>query len=208
LDGIGSTEMLQMFISNRPGSARAGTCGIEVPNYEARVVDEHGVPLPDGEIGSLWVRGQSAFQCYWNKPDLTERTRHGTWVLTGDKFFRDAEGYYHYCGRGDDMMKVAGMWVSPGEVENVLLGHPLVAEAAVVGVADGSGLTRPVAYLVLRSDTVATIEIAREISDFAHSRLPSYKCPQEVRFESDLPKTATGKIQRFRLREAAKGSLP
>jgi benzoate-CoA ligase family protein len=208
LDGIGSTEMLQMFISNRPGSARPGTCGTEVLNYEAQVVDEHGVPLPDGEIGSLWVRGQSAFQCYWNKPDLTERTKHGTWVLTGDKFIRDADGYYHYCGRGDDMMKVSGMWVSPGEVENVLLGHPLVGEAAVVGVTDSSGLTRPVAYVVLRAGAAETAEVAGDIRGYAHSRLPSYKCPQAVRIESELPKTATGKIQRFRLREAAKGSLP
>jgi benzoate-CoA ligase len=204
LDGIGSTEMLQMFISNRPGRARPGTCGVEVPNYETQVVDEHGVPVPDGEIGSLWVRGQSAFQAYWNKPDLTARTKHGTWVLTGDKFIRDTDGYYHYCGRGDDMMKVSGMWVSPGEVENVLLGHPLVAEAAVVGATDGSGLTRPVAYVVLR-DKTADPGLAEDIKAFAHTRLPLYKCPQEVRFESELPKTATGKIQRFRLREAAKG---
>lgn len=204
LDGIGSTEMLQMFISNRPGQARAGTCGVEVPNYEAQVVDEHGVPVPDGEIGSLWVRGQSAFAEYWNKPDLTERTKHGFWVLTGDKFFRDSDGYYHFCGRTDDMMKVAGMWVSPGEVENALLGHPQVAEAAVVGAIDSNGLTRPTAFVVLRSGAVEGPELSREIQEFVRERLPSYKCPQEVRFQSELPKTATGKIQRFRLREAAK----
>ncbi len=200
LDGIGSTEMLHMFISNRPGQARAGTCGVEVPNYEARVVDDDSQPVATGEMGNLWVKGQSAFAGYWNNPELTARARRGDWVVTGDKFYRDADGYYHYCGRADDMMKVAGMWVSPGEVENALLGHPLVAEAAVVGSADALGLVRPVAYVVLRMGAAATSELAGGIQEFVRGRLPSYKRPQEVRFLDELPKTATGKIQRFRLR--------
>ena len=200
LDGIGSTEMLHMFISNFPGQARAGTCGVEVPHYEACLVDDAGQPAAAGDIGNLWVKGQSAFAGYWNKPELTARARRGDWVVTGDKFFRDVDGYYHYCGRADDMMKVAGMWVSPGEVENALLGHPLVAEAAVVSAADALGLLRPVAYVVLRAGAASSAELAGEIQEFVRGRLPSYKRPQEVRFLNELPKTATGKIQRFRLR--------
>jgi benzoate-CoA ligase len=200
LDGIGSTEMLHMFISNRPEQARAGTCGIEVPNYEAAVVDDAGQPVPSGEIGNLWVRGQSAFAGYWNKPELTACAFRDGWVVTGDKFFRDDEGYYHYCGRADDMMKVSGMWVSPGEVENALLGHPQVAEAAVVGATDAWGLVRPVAYVVLREGAEASPQVAQEIREFVQARLVSYQCPQEVRFLGELPKTATGKIQRYRLR--------
>jgi len=205
LDGIGSTEMLHMFCSSRPGQARPGSCGVEVPGYEARIVDDTGQPVLPGEIGNLWVKGESAFAGYWNKPELTARTKRGEWVVTGDKFFRDADGYYHYCGRADDMMKVAGMWVSPGEVENVLLGHPAVAEAAVVGAIDSAGLTRSVAYVVLRAGGEGSAELAEEIRGFARTRLVGYKCPQEVRFQAELPKTATGKIQRFRLREAARG---
>jgi benzoate-CoA ligase family protein len=205
LDGIGSTEMLQMFISSRPGQARPGSCGVEVPNCEAKIVDEAGAPVPVGEIGNLWVKGASAFAGYWQKPELTRRTKRGDWVVTGDKFIRSADGYYYYCGRADDMMKVAGMWVSPGEVENALLGHPLVAEAAVVGSSDAVGLMRPVAHVVLRPGAVAGLELAQEIRAYVRTRLVSYKCPQEICFREELPKTATGKIQRFRLRETARG---
>ena len=200
LDGIGSTEMLHIFLSNFPGRARAGTCGKEVPGYEAQIVDDAGKPVPTGEIGNLWVQGASAFAGYWNKPELTARTKCGDWVVTGDKFFRDADGYYHYCGRSDDMMKVGGMWVAPGEVENALLAHPLVAEAAVVGAANAVGLMRPVAHVVLRAGACCTAELAGESREYIRARLASYKCPQEVHFLAELPKTATGKIQRFRLR--------
>ena len=208
VDGIGSTEMLQMFISNRPGDARPGTCGREVPNYEAVILDESGHPVRPGEIGNLWVRGQSAFAQYWNKPELTAATKDGIRVNTGDKFFCDADGFYHYCGRSDDMMKVSGMWVSPGEVENALLGHPLVAEAAVVSSMDSSGLLRPVAYLVLCSGADASPQLAREILHDLRARLAGFKCPQEVHFLAELPKTATGKIQRFRLRQGPPGGKP
>jgi benzoate-CoA ligase family protein len=201
LDGIGSTEMLQTFLTNRPGQARAGTCGVPTPSYEVRIVDDNGAPLPTGEVGTLWVKGESAFAGYWNKPELTARTKIGEWVVTGDKFFRDPDGYYHYYGRADDMMKVSGMWVSPGEVENALLGHERVAEAAVVGIADANGLLRTVACVVLRTGGEAGPQLVQEIQEFLRGRLASYKCPRQVYFVSELPKTATGKIQRFRLRE-------
>ncbi len=201
LDGIGSTEMLHMFISCRPGQARPGSCGVEVPGYEARILDDAGSPAPAGEIGNLWVKGESAFAGYWNLPELTARTKQREWVLTGDKFFRDNDGFYHYCGRSDDMMKVSGMWVSPGEVENALLSHPAVAEAAVVGRGDSFGLLRPTAYIVLRAGEGHRPELAGEIRSWVRERLLSYKCPQEIHFVAELPKTATGKIQRFRLRQ-------
>jgi benzoate-CoA ligase len=217
LDGIGSTEMLHMFLSSRPGKARAGSCGFPVPGYEAKIVDDEGREvlgcaqgrehatkheLEHGcEIGNLWVRGLSALAEYWGKPELTARTkREGNWVVTGDKFTRDAEGYYHYCGRSDDMLKVAGMWVSPMEVENALLGHPDVAEAAVVGVADANGLTYEVAYIVLAAGLSGSEALAQQLCEYVKAKLISYKCPREVRFCPELPKTATGKIQRFKLR--------
>jgi len=199
LDGIGSTEMLHMFLSNRPGEARPGTCGVEVPHVAAEIVDDRGQPVSENEIGNLWVRGQSAFAGYWNKPELTSETCREGWVVTGDKFFRDRDGYYHYCGRVDDMMKVAGMWVAPGEVENSLLAHPSVAEAAVVG-KESSGLIRPVAYVVLRPGFAPAQALAGDLREFVRGRLASYKVPREIVFLDELPKTATGKIQRYRLR--------
>jgi len=205
LDGIGSTEMLHMFISSRPGQVRPGSCGFEVPNYEAQIVDEAGNPLLGGKVGSLWIKGESAFAGYWQKPELTERTKRGEWVVTGDEFLRGPGGHYYYFGRTDDMIKAAGMWVSPGEVENALLGHPLVAEAAVVGVRDAVGLTCPVAYVVLCAGTAGSPELAEEIREHVRAQLVSYKCPREVHFLAELPKTATGKIQRFRLRGLAAG---
>ncbi len=200
LDGIGSTEMLHMFISSRPGKCKPGSCGFPVPGYEARIVDDAGELLGDGEIGNLWVRGESAFSEYWRIPELTARTKRGDWIVTGDKFTRDSSGYFHYCGRADDMLKVAGMWVSPVEVENALLGHPHVAEAAVVAAIDGQGLTYAVAYVVLRGGLEGSKELAAEICEHVKARLVSYKVPREVRFCSELPKTVTGKIQRFKLR--------
>jgi benzoate-CoA ligase len=201
LDGIGSTEMLHMFLSSRQGQARPGSCGDVVPGYEARILDEAGKVVADGDIGNLWVKGGSAFAGYWNIPELTSHTMQGDWVLTGDKFTRDRDGYYHYCGRSDDMMKVSGMWVSPGEVENALLGHPAVAECAVVAKVDSMGLTHPVAYVVLRSGiTQPGGGLDSEMHAWLRTRLVGYKCPKDIRFIEELPKTATGKIQRFRLR--------
>jgi benzoate-CoA ligase family protein len=200
IDGIGSTEMLHMFLSCRPGLARAASCGTPVTGCDAKIVDDEGREVADNEIGSLWVRGGSAFAGYWQKPDLTSRTKRGDWVVTGDKFTRDADGFYHYCGRADDMMKVAGMWVSPGEVENALLAHPLIAEAAVVAHENELGLIHPAAYIVLKDDSAARDGLAQEIRDWLRQKLVSYKCPQTLHIVQNLPKTATGKIQRFRLR--------
>jgi benzoate-CoA ligase family protein len=203
IDAIGSTEMLHMFLSPMPGATRAGSCGFPVPGYEAKIVDDSGALAADAEIGNLWVKGGSAFSGYWKIPDLTARTKQGDWVVTGDKFYRDSDGYYHYCGRGDDMMKVSGMWVAPTEVENALLGHPKVAEAAVVGVIDLHGLTKPLAFVVIQQNAAPTPALAKELEQFVHGRLAGFKCPTEIKFLDALPKTATGKIQRFRLRGPA-----
>lgn len=200
LDGIGSTEMLHMFLSSRPGSARAASCGSPVPGYGAKILRDDGAEVSRGEIGNLWVCGPSAFAGYWNIDELTARTKKGQWVLTGDKFTCDAEGYFHYCGRADDMMKVSGMWVSPGEVENALLAHPAVAEAAVVAEAGENGLVHPAAFVVVKPDIESDARLAEEIRDWLHKKMASYKCPETVQFVENLPKTATGKIQRFLLR--------
>jgi benzoate-CoA ligase family protein len=201
LDGIGSSEMLHIFLSSRPGEARAGSCGREVPGYEARILDDLGGPARVDEAGNLWVKGASAFAEYWRIPELTARTKRDGWVNTGDKFSRDADGYFYYRGRADDMMKVSGMWVSPGEVENALLGHAAIAECAVVGNADAVGLVRPVAYIVLRQSVTNTAGgLDSEIYGWLRTRLPGFKCPQEYRFVKELPRTATGKVQRFLLR--------
>jgi benzoate-CoA ligase family protein len=201
LDGIGSSEMLHIFLSSRPGEARAGSCGREVPGYHARILDDAGEPAAVDEAGNLWVKGESAFAEYWGIPELTARTKRDGWVNTGDKFSRDAEGYFYYRGRADDMMKVSGMWVSPGEVENALLGHAAIAECAVVGNADAVGLVRPVAYIVLRQSVTNTAGgLDSEIYGWLRTRLPGFKCPQEYRFVKELPRTATGKLQRFLLR--------
>ena len=201
LDGIGSSEMLHIFLSSPPGEARAGSCGREVPGYEARILNDAGEPAGTDEAGNLWVKGESAFAEYWRIPELTARTKRDGWVNTGDKFSRDADGYFYYRGRADDMMKVSGMWVSPGEVENALLGHAAIAECAVVGKTDAVGLVRPVAYIVLRQSVTNTAGgLDSEIYGWLRTRLPSFKCPQEYRFVKELPRTATGKVQRYLLR--------
>jgi acyl-coenzyme A synthetase/AMP-(fatty) acid ligase len=201
LDGIGSTEMLHVFLSSRPGKVRAGSCGDQVPGYEVKILDDADVPVPDGEVGNLWVKGASAFTEYWQNAELTAKTKHDGWVVTGDKFTRDADGYFHYCGRSDDMMKVAGMWVSPGEVENALMGHPAVSECAVVGQTDSVGLVKPIAYIVLRPSVIRPGGgLDSEIHGWLRTRMPQFKCPHDFRFVSELPKTSTGKIQRYLLR--------
>jgi benzoate-CoA ligase family protein len=201
LDGIGSTEMLHVFLSARPGKVRAGSCGYEVPGYEAKITDDAGAPVADGEVGNLWVKGDSAFAEYWQLAEATARAKRGAWTLTGDKFTRDTDGYFHYCGRSDDMMKVAGMWVSPGEVENALMGHPAVSECAVVGQTDSVGLVKPVAYIVLRPSVIRPGGgLDSEIHGWLRTRMPGFKCPHDFRFVTELPKTSTGKIQRYLLR--------
>jgi len=190
-----------MFISNRPGAIRPGSSGLIVDGYDARLLDDDGGRVPGGEIGNLWIKGDSVCACYWNQHDKTKSTIEGHWLRTGDKYTVDAEGFYWYCGRSDDMMKVGGLLVSPIEVENALVAHAAVRECAVVAREDADRLTKPAAFVVLQSPFDATPQLARELQDFVRARLAEYKRPRWVEFVPDLPKTATGKIQRFKLRE-------
>jgi len=202
LDGIGSTEMLHMFISNRLGDLMPGSSGKIVPGYAAKIVDDQGREVRPGEIGNLWVRGESAAAGYWNRPELTRSTFRGEWIVTGDKYRCDERGYYWHCGRSDDMLKVHGMWVSPVEVESALLGHSAVAECAVVGAIDDDGLEKPKAFVVLRKPLHLSAELEAELRRFAGDRLPKYKEPRWLVEIESLPKTTTGKLQRFKLRGA------
>jgi benzoate-CoA ligase len=203
LDAIGSTEALHMFIANRPGAVRPGSSGQVLPGYEARIVDENGHDVPGDEPGNLLIRGDAVCSCYWNQHEKTKETIQGHWLRTGDKYYRDADGYYWYVGRSDDMMKVKGMWVSPVEVESVLLEHPQVQEAAVVGWGDGNQLVKPAAYVVLKPGENPSDELGEGIRRHLASRLAAHKCPQWLEFVRELPKTATGKIQRYKLRQSA-----
>ena len=200
LDGIGTTEVLHIFISNRPGAVRPGSSGTLVPGYEARLVDERFQDVAEGELGSLMVSGDSTAAFYWNKHQKTKETMLGPWVLTGDKYTRDAEGYYWYAGRNDDMLKVGGIWVSPAEVEATLVEHPAVLEAAVVGKEDADQLVKPQAFVVLAPGHAPSVALARELQEHVRSRIAPYKYPRWVQFCDVLPKTATGKIQRYKLR--------
>lgn len=203
LDAIGSTEALHMFIANRPGAVRPGSSGQILAGYEARIVDDDGQPVPPGEIGNLLIKGDSVCAGYWNQHEKTKDTIQGHWLRTGDKYYCDNDGYYWYVGRSDDMMKVKGMWVSPVEVESVLLEHPLVQEAAVIGSPDGNELVKPSAFIVLKSGQTGSPELGESLRQHLTSRLAAHKCPQWLEFVPDLPKTATGKIQRYKLRQAA-----
>ncbi|MEE8585547.1 MAG: benzoate-CoA ligase family protein [Acidobacteriota bacterium] len=201
LDGLGSTELLHIFISNRPGEARPGSSGRLVPGYETRLLNEQGWPVPPGKPGELLVRGVSAFSQYWNRPDDTERVRLEDWIVTGDQYIRDDEGYYFCQGRSDDMMKVGGNWVSPAEVESTLMEHSSVLECAVVGFKDREGLVKPQAFVVLQKGNRASKKLARDLQQHVKSKISHYKYPRRIEFVKSLPKTATGKIQRFQLRE-------
>jgi benzoate-CoA ligase len=203
LDGIGSTEILHIFISNRAGRARPGSAGELVPGYEARILDDAGVEVPDGSVGNLLIKGDSTCAYYWNKHERSKNTIEGQWIRTGDKFYRDPDGYYWYAGRSDDMLKVGGIWVSPVEIENTLVEHPAVQEAGVIGRRDADNLEKPMAYVVLSKEYIPSAELARELQDFVRSRIAEYKRPRWVEFVAELPKTATGKTQRFKLRETA-----
>lgn len=201
LDGLGSTEMLQTFLSNRPGDVRYGSTGKPVPGYEVKIVDESGRELPPGEIGELVVRGPSAGESYWNHRAKSRRTFVGEWTYTGDKYLRDAEGYYYYCGRTDDMFKVNGMWVSPFEVEAALASHEAVLEAAVIGQEDGDGLTKPKAFIVLKNGYGADERLFDVLRAHVKERAGPWKYPRWIEVRRDLPRTPTGKIQRFKLRD-------
>ncbi len=200
LDGIGSTEMLHIFISNQPGQVRPGSTGKPVPGYEVKLVDDEGKDVPKGEIGMLYVKGESGAQQYWRKREKTRATMQGEWVNTGDKYYEDKDGFYWCAGRGDDMLKVGGIWVSPVEVENCIMEHPAVFEVAVVGQNDEKGLTKPKAYVVLHEGQTPSKELEKEIQQWVLDRMAKYKYPRWVEFIKELPKSATGKIQRFKLR--------
>jgi benzoate-CoA ligase family protein len=209
LDGIGSTEMLHIFLSNRPGEVRYGTSGRAVPGYQVELRDPDGTRVDGEGEGALWVRGPSAAVGYWNDRARSLATFHGPWTRTGDRYARDAEGYYTYIGRTDEMLKVGGIWVSPFEVESALGAHPAVLEVAVVGHADGDGLIKPRAFVVPRdagllegegAEAAAKVDaLVAELKRFVKERLAPYKYPRWIELRRELPRTATGKLQRFRL---------
>ena len=192
--------MLHIFLSNRPDDVRYGRSGKAVPGYEVRQVDEHGADVAAGEVGELLVRAPSAASGYWNQRAKTRATFVGEWAHTGDKYIRDAEGYYEYCGRTDDMFKVGGIWVSPFEVESALISHSAVLEAAVVAAEDEHGLLKPKAFVVLK-DTPAADDLFDVLKEHVKAKVGAWKYPRWIDFVDDLPRTATGKLQRFKLRK-------
>jgi benzoate-CoA ligase family protein len=204
LDGIGSTEMLHIFLTNRPGDVKYGTSGKPIPGYDLRLVDDDGnVVTKRGEMGELQVRGPTSAMMYWNNREQSRATFLGEWTRSGDKYIEDDNGYFVYCGRRDDMLKVSGMYVSPFEVEGVLQSHPDVLEAAVVGWPDGDHLIKPKAFVVLKAPEQACDALAQKLQDECRQKLAVYKYPRWIEFRRELPKTATGKIQRFKLRAEA-----
>jgi 4-hydroxybenzoate-CoA ligase len=202
LDGVGSTELLHIFLSNAPGDIKYGSSGRPVPGYQVRLVNETGADVADGEVGEMLVHAPSAGEGYWNQRRKSRSTFEGYWTRTGDKYIRDAEGRYTFCGRSDDMFKVSGIWVSPFEVESALITHPSVLEAAVVPEADPEGLLKPKAFVVLRADAQAT-GLDEALKEHVKQKIGVWKYPRWIEVVDSLPKTATGKIQRFKLREGA-----
>ena len=206
LDGIGSTEICHIFLTNRDGDIRPGSSGKPVEGYEIDVVDEQGRSVADGELGDLIVRGDSTMALYWNKHEATKAAMRGDWIRTGDKYSRDRDGYYTQSGRSDDMIKAGGIWVSPIEVEATLLRHPSVVECAVIAARDDDGLDKPQAFVVLREGVAGDEALGAELRDFVKGLLAPYKCPRAIRFIDQLPKTATGKVKRYELRKAARSA--
>jgi benzoate-CoA ligase len=200
VDGIGSTEMLHIFVSNRPGAVKYGTTGVPVPGYRARIVGEDGRDVAPGELGELEVSGPTSAAYYWNNREKTRSTFAGEWTRTGDKYRQDDDGCFVYCGRVDDMLKVGGIWVSPSEVESALVAHEHVLEAAVIGLADAQDLIKPKAFIVLKPGAEPSDELSDALKLHVKSRLAPYKYPRWIEFVPELPKTATGKIQRHVLR--------
>lgn len=201
LDGIGSTEILHIFISNRAKQVRAGSSGKLVPGYDATIADENDQELPQGEVGNLLIRGDSTCAYYWNKHEKTKQTIVGEWIRTGDKYMMDQDGYFWYQGRSDDMLKVGGIWVSPVEVEAALISHPAVLESAVIGLMDKDELVKPKAFVVLKPSHTGSAKLEEELKAFVKDKIAPYKYPRWIEFVNELPKTATGKIQRFKLRQ-------
>ncbi|MPZ23685.1 MAG: benzoate-CoA ligase family protein, partial [Dehalococcoidia bacterium] len=204
IDGLGSTEMLHIFVSNRPGDVRYGSSGKAIPGYDMRVVDDEGRDVADGEIGELLVAGPSAAEGYWNQREKSRHTFEGAWTRTGDKYIRDADGYLTYCGRTDDMFKVSGIWVSPFEVESALIAHPSVLEAAVVPAEDEEGLLKPKAYIVLSEPADSVQALGEDLKQHVKTAIGMWKYPRWIEVVDSLPKTATGKIQRYKLRDPAR----
>ncbi len=200
IDSLGSSEVLHFYTSNRPGKVKLGSAGPIVAGYEGRIVDEDGNDLPDGEVGELAIKGESTARYYWNKPEQTARAMREGWFLTGDTCARDSDGYYFFHGRHGDMLKVGGIWVSPFEVESAVVEHPSVLETAVTGWPDENGLIKPKAVVVVRDGIAAGPALEQEIMQFVRDRLAPFKYPRWVEFVDELPKTSSGKIQRFRLR--------
>jgi benzoate-CoA ligase family protein len=207
LDGVGSTEMLHIYCSNRLDEVRPGSSGKPVPGYELKILDDEGRPVTPGEAGDLYVKGDSALALYWAQHEKTKRSILGEWFFTGDRYRKDADGYYWYEGRSDDMIKVSGLWVSPIEIEAALLEHPAVGESAVVGILEG-GFTRIKAFVITKGDAVKGDALVAELQDHCKSRLQRYQYPHVIEFVPELPKTVTGKIQRYKLREPAQGAAP
>lgn len=207
IEGIGSSEALHIYISNDLDNPRTDTAGRAVRGYQAKVVNEHGDECASGEIGELIISGESLSTHYWNKPEKTAQCMRDGWFYTGDSVYQDEDGYFHFCGRRDDMLRVGGLWVSPSEIEAALTAHASVQEAAVVGLPDANGLIKPKAFVVLRDVSRASETLERELIGFVKDHLAKYKYPHSIEFVADLPKTATGKIRRFQLR-AASGVSP
>ena len=201
LDALGSTESLHMVISNRPGEVKPGSSGKILPGFAAKITDESGRPAATNEIGDLWVKCDSLCAAYWNQPEKTKSTFVDQWFRTGDKYRQDQDGFFWHAGRSDDLFKVHGLWLSPAEVESVLIAHPAVLEAAVIARDDEAGLAKPAAYVVLIKEFAPNPQLACELQDFVADRIGGYKRPRWIEFLSELPKTATGKLQRFKLRE-------
>jgi benzoate-CoA ligase len=201
LDGIGSTEIVHIYISNRQEDIRPGSTGKLVPGYEAKIVDDKLNEVPRGEIGTVWIKGDSIAACYWNKHAKTKQSMIGEWFNTDDKFFMDEEGFFYYVGRSNDMLKVGGIWVSPIEVEACLIGHPAVLECAVVPGRDEEDLVKPCAYVVLNRGYSPSDPLEKEIKGYVKKELAHYKFPRWVYFVDELPKTATGKVKRFELKQ-------
>ena len=201
LDSLGSTETLQMVIANRPGEAKPGSSGKIIPGYEAKIVDEQGNAVAPKEIGDLLIKGDSTCSGYWNKHEKTKETFVGNWFRTGDKYFQDEEGYFWYAGRSNDVFKVHGLWLSPAEVESALITHPAVREAAVVARVDADGLTKAAAFVVLSPAALPSDQLANELQEMVGKKIGGYKRPHWIEFLPEIPKTATGKLQRFKLRE-------
>jgi len=204
LDAWGSTETLQMVLANSPGQARPGSSGKVIAGYEAKIVNEKGLPVKKGEIGHLLVKADSTCTGYWNQHEKNQSTFTGAWFRTGDEYYQDPDGYFWYAGRADDLFKVNGQWLSPAQVESALIAHPAVREAGVVAREDTAGLLKPAAYVVINDSFIPTDSLRRELQDWVGTKLSSYKKPHWIEYLPELPKTATGKLQRFKLRELHK----